>query len=306
MAGKKKKKRRSWLWNFMLLLVFLIGAGILFYPTVSDLWNNYRNQQLISEYTEVVETLESEDFSEIWAEAREYNAQHTVNTILDAFDEEEGDYVLSHPYDQVLNPTGNEIMGYLEIPKINVKLAIYHGIGTEALENGCGHIEGTSLPIGGVGTHSVLSAHRGLPSAKLFTDLDQLEIGDLFYITVLDEKLAYKVDQILTVLPEETEDLAIEEDKDLVTLVTCTPYGVNSHRLLVRGERTEYVPEEDTSTPSMILRNPLEGTNRSERLLVIGLMAFIIFLILFGIILKIHDWRKRRKQRKREKSEEES
>lgn len=306
MAGKKKKKRRSWLWNFMLFLVFLIGAGILFYPTVSDLWNNYRNQQLISEYTEVVETMESEDFSEIWAEAREYNAQHTVNTILDAFDEEEGDYVLSHPYDQVLNPTGNEIMGYLEIPKINVKLAIYHGIGTEALENGCGHIEGTSLPIGGVGTHSVLSAHRGLPSAKLFTDLDQLEIGDLFYITVLDEKLAYKVDQILTVLPEETDDLAIEEDKDLVTLVTCTPYGVNSHRLLVRGERTEYVPEEDTSAPSMILRNPLEGTNRSERLLVIGLMAFIIFLILFGIILKIHDWRKRRKQRKREKSEEES
>ena len=301
--SKKKKKKGSWISSLFLVLIFLIGAGILFYPTVSDLWNNYRNQQLISEYTEVVETLESEDFSEIWAEAREYNAQHTVNTILDAFDEEEGDYVLSHPYDQVLNPTGNEIMGYLEIPKINVKLAIYHGIGTEALENGCGHIEGTSLPIGGVGTHSVLSAHRGLPSAKLFTDLDQLEIGDLFYITVLDEKLAYKVDQILTVLPEETEDLAIEEDKDLVTLVTCTPYGVNSHRLLVRGERTEYVPEEDTSTPSMILRNPLEGTNRSERLLVIGLMAFIIFLILFGIILKIHDWRKRRKQRKREKSE---
>lgn len=304
--AKKKKKKGSWISSLFLVLIFLIGAGILFYPTVSDLWNNYRNQQLISEYTEVVETLESEDFSEIWAEAREYNAQHTVNTILDAFDEEEGDYVLSHPYDQVLNPTGNEIMGYLEIPKISVKLAIYHGIGTEALENGCGHIEGTSLPIGGVGTHSVLSAHRGLPSAKLFTDLDQLEIGDLFYITVLDEKLAYKVDQILTVLPEETEDLAIEEDKDLVTLVTCTPYGVNSHRLLVRGERTEYVPEEDTSTPSMILRNPLEGTNRSERLLVIGLMVFIIFLILFGIILKIHDWRKRRKQRKREKSEEES
>lgn len=306
MAGKKRNKRRSWLRNFMFFLVFLIGAGILFYPTVSDLWNNYRNQQLISEYTEIVETMESEDFSEIWAEAREYNEQHTVNTILDAFDEEEGDYVLSHPYDQVLNPTGNEIMGYLEIPKINVKLAIYHGIGTEALENGCGHIEGTSLPIGGVGTHSVLSAHRGLPSAKLFTDLDQLEIGDLFYITVLDEKFAYKVDQILTVLPEETEDLAIEEDKDLVTLVTCTPYGVNSHRLLVRGERTEYVPKEDISTPGMILRNPLEGTNRSERMLVIGLMVFIIFLILFGIILKIHDWRKRRKQRKREKSEEES
>ena len=148
--AKKKKKKGSWISSLFLVLIFLIGAGILFYPTVSDLWNNYRNQQLISEYTEVVETMESEDFSEIWAEAREYNAQHTVNTILDAFDEEEGDYVLSHPYDQVLNPTGNEIMGYLEIPKISVKLAIYHGIGTEALENGCGHIEGTSLPIGGV------------------------------------------------------------------------------------------------------------------------------------------------------------
>jgi sortase A len=227
-----------------------------------------------------------------------------VNTIIDAFDEEENDYVLSHPYDQVLNPSGNEIMGYIEIPKISVKLAIYHGIGTDALENGCGHIEGTSLPIGGIGNHAVISAHRGLPSAKLFTDLDQLEIGDLFYITVLDEKLAYKVDQIKTVLPEETEDLAIEDDKDLVTLVTCTPYGVNTHRLLVRGERTEYVEEEDSTTSGIILRNPLEGTDRSQRLLVTGLLVFIVVLILMGIIMKISDHRKRRRRRRAEREKE--
>lgn len=305
MAGKGKKKGHPWIRNIIFLLVFLTGAGILFYPTVSDLWNGYRNRQLISEYSEAVETMEPEDFSALWEEAREFNAQHRVNSIVDAFDEEENDYVLSHPYDQVLNPTGNEIMGYIEIPKINVKLAIYHGIGTDALENGCGHIEGTSLPIGGIGNHAVLSAHRGLPSAKLFTDLDQMETGDIFYITVLDEKLAYKVDQILTVLPEETDDLAIEEDRDLVTLVTCTPYGVNSHRLLVRGERTEYIEEEDTAKPGIILRNPLEGTDRAQKLLVIGLLVFILFLIIFGVVLKVSDRRKRKKKQRSEQEENE-
>lgn len=294
MSGKKKKKS-SWLLNGVIVLIFLVGAGILFYPTVSDLWNNYRNQRLISNYTDTVETMEPEDYSKIWEEAKAYNDQHKVNTIVDAFDEEEGDYILSHPYDQLLNPTGNEIMGYLEIPKINVRLAIYHGIGPDALENGCGHIEGTSLPIGGESTHSVISAHRGLPSAKLFTDLDQIEVGDIFYINVLDETLAYKVDQILTVLPEETESLAIEEGKDLVTLVTCTPYGVNSHRLLVRGERTEYVPEDDVGDSGVILRNPLEGAGRAEKLLMIGLLVVMIVLIILTIAFKISDRRKKKK-----------
>ncbi|MDD7114778.1 MAG: class C sortase [Lachnospiraceae bacterium] len=294
MSGKKKKKS-SWLLNGVIVLIFLVGVGILFYPTVSDLWNNYRNQRLISNYTDTVETMEPEDYSKIWEEAKAYNDQHKVNTIVDAFDEEEGDYILSHPYDQLLNPTGNEIMGYLEIPKINVRLAIYHGIGPNALENGCGHIEGTSLPIGGESTHSVISAHRGLPSAKLFTDLDQMEVGDIFYINVLDETLAYKVDQILIVLPEETESLAIEEGKDLVTLVTCTPYGVNSHRLLVRGERTEYVPEDDVGDSGVILRNPLEGAGRAERLLMIGLLVVMIVLIILTIAFKISDRRKKKK-----------
>ena len=294
MSGKKKKKS-SWLLNGVIVLIFLVGVGILFYPTVSDLWNNYRNQRLISNYTDTVETMEPEDYSKIWEEAKAYNDQHKVNTIVDAFDEEEGDYILSHPYDQLLNPTGNEIMGYLEIPKINVRLAIYHGIGPNALENGCGHIEGTSLPIGGESTHSVISAHRGLPSAKLFTNLDQMEVGDIFYINVLDETLAYKVDQILIVLPEETESLAIEEGKDLVTLVTCTPYGVNSHRLLVRGERTEYVPEDDVGDSGVILRNPLEGAGRAERLLMIGLLVVMIVLIILTIAFKISDRRKKKK-----------
>lgn len=302
MAKKKKKiKKSSWCSYFMLALGFLAGACVLLYPTVSDLWNNYRNKKLSSSYTKAVETLKPEDYSAIWEEARAYNAQHTVNNIVDAFDEETNDYVLSHPYDQLLNPLGNEIMGYVEIPKINLKVAIYHGIGTEALENGCGHIEGTSLPIGGVGTHAVLSAHRGLPSAKLFTDLDQIEVGDLFYITVLDAKLAYRVDQILTVLPEESDALAIEPGRDLVTLVTCTPYGVNSHRLLVRGERTEYVEEEDKQ-PGIVLRNPLEGAaDRAQRLLILGLVAFILFLFFLEILFKILDWRKKRRKKRAER-----
>ena len=293
---RKKKKKSSRLSYVFLAVAFLAGAGILLYPTFSDLWNSYRNRRLISEYSTVVDTLDPVDYSDIWEEARAFNAQHKVNTILDAFDEETNDYVLSHPYDQVLNPTGNEVMGYLDIPKIHVRLAIYHGIGVKALENGCGHIEGTSLPIGGEGTHAVLSAHRGLPSAKLFTDLDQMEEGDLFFITILDQKLAYRVDQIKTVLPEETEDLAIEENRDLVTLVTCTPYGVNSHRLLVRGERTEYTEEEDTAGRGILLRSPLEGTDRTQTLLVVGLLAFLLFLFLLSIVLKITDRRKRKKK----------
>ncbi|MCD7882231.1 MAG: class C sortase [Lachnospiraceae bacterium] len=299
---KKKKKKGSRLLSAFLGIGFLIGFGILIYPTISEIWNTYRDQQLISDYTEAVEELESEDYSQIWAEAREYNEQHTVNTIVDVFDEEENEYVLSHPYDDLLDPLGNGIMGYLEIPKIDVKLAIYHGASAEVLEKGVGHIEGTSLPIGGEGTHAVLSAHRGLSSAKLFTDLDQLEIGDIFYLKILDETLAYEVDQILTVEPEETEALAIEEGMDLVTLVTCTPYGVNTHRLLVRGHRTEYVEEEAevTSSPVIVVRNPLEGTDQRQKLLVLAIVAFIIFISVLNIILSIRDRRRKRRKNRKE------
>lgn len=280
---------------------FLIGFGILIYPTVSEIWNTYRSQQLISDYTEAVEELESEDYSQLWAAAQEYNEQHTFNTIVDAFDEDEDEYVLSHPYDELLDPLGNGIMGYVEIPKISVKLAIYHGTSADVLAKGAGHIEGTSLPIGGTGTHAVISAHRGLSNAKLFTDLDQLEIGDIFLLRILDETLAYEVDQILTVEPDEIEALAIDEDMDLVTLVTCTPYGVNTHRLLVRGHRTEYVEEEAESTSVIVVRNPLEGTDQRQKLLVIAIVAFMIFISVLNVILSIRDRRRKRRNNRKEK-----
>lgn len=299
--AKTKKKRGflSFLIDFFFVIVFLVGVGILLYPTFSDFYNNYRNSQLITSYSETVAQIPEEDYSVILEDARKYNELHRVNEILDAFDEEAEEYILTHPYDQLLNPMNNNIMGFIEIPKISVRLAIYHGVGPDSLENGCGHIEGTSLPVGGVGNHTVLSAHRGLPSAKLFTDLDQLEEGDIFILNILGEKLAYAVDQIKTVKPEEIEDLAIDEEKDLATLVTCTPYGVNTHRMLVRGIRTEYTEEiaeqeEKNTTPS--IRNPLEGIEEKQKMLVIGGMAFVAIMLILSIILRISDRRKAKRR----------
>ena len=245
---KNKKKKGSIVLNIFIVAVFLTGAGIFLYPTISDMWNQYRNAQLISTYDQAVTGLSDDSYEKLWKEAEEYNAEHTVNAIVDAFNDEE-DYEPTHPYDEVLDPNGDGLMGSIEIPKLDVVLAIYHGLGKDVLEKGVGHVEGTSLPIGGESTHAVLAGHRGLPSAKIFTDLDQMEEGDIFLIHVLDKTLAYKVDQIKTVLPEETSELDTIPGEDHVTLVTCTPYGVNSHRLLVRGIRTEYVEEETEEEP---------------------------------------------------------
>ncbi len=199
--------------------------------------------------------------------------------------------MLSHPYDTLLDPNGNGLMGSIEIPKLNLKLAIYHGLGTEALENGVGHVEGTSLPIGGEGTHAVLAGHRGLPSARLFTDLDQMQIGDTFLIHVLDQTLAYKVDQIKTVLPEETEDLAIVPGEDHVTLITCTPYGVNTHRLLVRGVRTEYTEkiQEEVEAEIVPVFQPVYIT-------IAGGAVFVVVLLIVSAIMK----KKKRKEEEKE------
>lgn len=271
--------------NLGLVLLFLIGLSILLYPTFSNLWNTWRNDQLISEYSESIQEIPEADYSQMWEDAREYNRQHTVNTIVDVFDEEnEKEYEMSHPYDVLLDPSGNGIMGYIHIPKINVQLAIYHGVGEHALENGVGHIEGTSLPIGGESTHAVLSAHRGLPQAKLFTDLDQMEIGDTFFITVLDEKIAYQVDQIKTVLPEELDDLAIVKGEDYCTLVTCTPYGVNSHRMLVRGKRVELSEEEEKQAEEQ--KVTLSGMGVEEKTLLLGIAAFVVLTGLFAVIFR--------------------
>ena len=267
MSKKVKKSPRGF--TIGIAILFLAGACVLLYPTVSNLWNQYRNSKLASTYSQAVNSLGDDKYEQVLAQAREYNRQHTANTIVDAF---EGDYELSHPYDTLLNPNGDEIMGYLEIPEIDINLVIYHGVGKSALEKGCGHLEGTSLPIGGPGTHSVLAAHRGLPSAKLFTDLDQIKKGDVFYITVLHEKMQYKVDQIKTVLPNESQALAIEPGKDYVTLLTCTPYGVNTHRLLVRGQRTAWVEPEDVSNGPMFVKNI------AVRLLIAGIVVFLLFI----------------------------
>ena len=228
--------------TFLFGLLFLIGFGILIYPTVSNQWNTYRQNQLISSYDNTIQDMEPEDFTSEWEKAKAFNDTIQQNNLYgDVFGEDEND-IKGTEYWKILNVADDGVMGYLSIPKINIKLAIYHGTGDDELQTGVGHLNGTKLPIGGESTHSVLAAHRGLPSAKLFTDIDQLEVGDKFFIHVLDEVLAYKVDQILPMVDKDDHEtlgkaLQIEEGKDQVTLFTCTPYGVNSHRLLVRGIR---------------------------------------------------------------------
>lgn len=226
-----KKRNLS---TLILFLVFFIGLGLLLYPTVSDYWNSFHQTRAIAMYSEEVANLDDDKYDELFEAAHAYN--QTLVTKKDRYkmsDEERAEY------EALLNVSNNGIIGYIEIPLIGCSLPIYHGTDEAVLQIAVGHIEGTSLPVGGAGTHSVLSGHRGLPSAKLFTDLDKLTPGEIFIIQVLDETLTYEVDQILIVLPHEMDSLAIDPQKDYCTLVTCTPYGVNSHRLLVRGHRIE-------------------------------------------------------------------
>ena len=253
------KRRLS---SLVFALMFLLGFGILVYPTVSDQWNTYRQSQLISTYEEVVQQMEEEDFSEFWEVARNFNQNITENKLYeDVFGIDNSD-MKDTEYWRVLNLAGDGIMGYISIPKINIKLAIYHGTAEEVLQTGVGHLGGTKLPIGDESSHSVLAAHRGLPSARLFTDVDQLVKGDMIYIHILDETFAYQVDQILDMIDKDDVDalqeaLAVVDGEDKVTLFTCTPYGVNSHRLLVRGTRVAYNGEEEVelSVPENMLKS---------------------------------------------------
>ena len=246
--------------NVVFALMFVAGFLLLTYPTISDQWNTYRQNQLISSYEETVSTMEPEDFSEEWEKARAFNDTLAENNIYgDVFAGEDED-LEDTEYWSVLNAAGDGVMGYISIPKINVKLSIYHGTSDDILQTGVGHLDGTKLPIGGESTHCVLAAHRGLPSARLFTDIDQLEQGDRFYIHVLHEVLAYEVDQIYDMVDKDGMEtlesaMSIVDGEDHVTLFTCTPYGVNTHRLLVRGVRVPYEGEEDiaaTPTESMV------------------------------------------------------
>lgn len=236
-------KKRSTISTVILILVFLIGLSVMLYPTVSDFLNSISQSRYISGYKNEVAELNQDEYDSILEQARSYNTALLGNTARFEPTPEE-----TLRYEQLLRVDEAGVMGYLEIPKIDVYLPMYHGVSESVLEVGIGHIEGSSLPIGGAGTHTLLSGHRGLPSAKIFTDLDKLEIGDSFSIKVLNETMTYEIEEIQTVLPSEVEALAIAPRRDLCTLVTCTPYGVNSHRLLITGVRvdTEIVPGEKT------------------------------------------------------------
>ena len=214
-------------------IVFLIGFALLVYPSFSDYWNSFHQSESIMYYAEAVADMKEEDYKRILDSATVYNTTHPINWNFTEKDRED--------YNKELNFNNDGTMGYIEIPKIDVKLSIFHGTDESVLQTSIGHLEGTSLPVGGIGTHSVLSGHRGLPSARLFSDLDQLREGDIFTIHVLNETLTYEVDQIRVVLPTDLSTLTIDPKQDYLTLVTCTPYGINTHRLLVRGHRIENV-----------------------------------------------------------------
>lgn len=227
--------------TILFITTLLAGLSLLLYPTVSDWWNSLHQSRAIAGYAEAVAGLDGEAYELWWEKARQYNEKLAREGGRHRMTEgEKGEY------EAQLNVAGNGVMGYIEIPSIHCTLPIYHGTDEAVLQIAVGHMEGTSLPVGGEGSHCVLSGHRGLPSAKLFTDLDQVGEGDTFLLHVLDETLAYEVDQVKVVLPEEAGDLEAVRGEDYCTLVTCTPYGINTHRLLVRGSRTEYLPEEAT------------------------------------------------------------
>ena len=218
--------------TLLLILVFLTGLGLLLYPSFSDYWNSFHQTRAIMNYAENVANLDTEKYKEIIESARRYNQEMSLTGIRWLMTDEE-----RAVYESELNIDNTGNMGYIDIPKIDIRLPVYHGTNESVLQTSIGHLEGTSLPVGGEGSHCVLSGHRGLPSAKLFSDLDKMVVGDTFILTILNETLTYEVDQIRIVEPSDLSDLQIEEGQDYCTLLTCTPYGINTHRLLVRGHR---------------------------------------------------------------------
>ena len=223
--------------KIILIVIFIIGLFILLYPAVSQYWNSFVQSSVVSDYDKLFANMKDKDYSEDFKKADEYNQK------LFSLKYPLAQYKKISGYENLINVNNNGMMGYISINKIKVEIPIYHGTGASVLNVAVGHLEGSSLPVGGKSTHSVLSAHRGLPSARLFTDLNKLEVGDIFEITVLDRKLTYQVDQIRVVEPNNVSDLKIKKNEDYVTLMTCTPYGLNTHRLLVRGKRIENIDD---------------------------------------------------------------
>ena len=264
---------RKHLSTVILVFLLLIGLSLLLYPSVSNYWNSFHQTRAIATYAENVAKLDNNQYDQLWEEARAYNEALCFRSNPYYLSEEQ-----KAQYESLLDVSGLGVMGYIEIPEIDVSLPIYHGTEESVLQVAVGHLDWTSLPVGGESTHCVLSGHRGLPSAKLFTNLDKLQAGDIFLLRVLDEVLTYEVDQILIVEPQETGALRIEKGKDYCTLVTCTPYGLNTHRLLVRGHRIDNIEEAKT------VRVTADAI-QIEPLLVAPVVAIPILLLLMILLL---------------------
>lgn len=259
--------------TILLILALFVGLSLLLYPTVSDYWNSLHASQAVADYAENVRNLEAEKYEQVLQDAKSYNQMLPYEQTTFALSEEE-----KEAYDALLDISGTGVMGYIEIPTVNISLPVYHGTEDAVLQIAVGHLEWSSLPVGGESTHCVLSGHRGLPSAKLFTNLDKLVAGDKFIMRVLDEVLTYEVDQILIVEPTDVSTLIIEAGKDLCTLVTCTPYGINSHRLLVRGHRIE---NQDEAKAIRVTSDAIQ----IEPLIVAPAVALPMLLVLLVILL---------------------
>ena len=264
---------RKHLSTIVLLFILFIGLSLLLYPTASDYWNSFHQTRAIATYAENVANLDNNQYDQLWEDARAYNQALPFRSNPYYLSEEQ-----KAEYESLLDVSGLGVMGYIEIPEIDVSLPIYHGTEESVLQVAVGHLDWTSLPVGGESTHCVLSGHRGLPSAKLFTNLDKLREGDTFLLRVLDEVLTYEVDQILIVEPQETAALRVVEGKDYCTLVTCTPYGINTHRLLVRGHRV------DNAEQAKTIRVTADAV-QIEPLLVAPIVAIPMLLILLVLLL---------------------
>ena len=267
-----KKKNNNWT-TVLLVLLLLAGVSLLLYPSLSDYWNSMHQTRAIASYAETVSQLDTAQYDEMWKAAQDYNRSLAQRETAFALTDEQ-----KAAYESFLDVSGLGVMGYIEIPEIDCSLPIYHGTEESVLQVAVGHLEWSSLPVGGEGTHCVLSGHRGLPSAKLFTNLDKLAVGDTFLLRVLDEVLTYEVDQILIVEPEQVDALGIVPGEDYCTLVTCTPYGINTHRLLVRGHRVE-------NTPEAARMHVTADATQFDPLLVAPVLAIPVLLLLLMILL---------------------
>lgn len=282
--------------SVIIIFIMLAGLGVLAYPTISNYLSEKNGSYAIATYEEAVANEDEQAIQAAWDEAVRYNESLSGQPVHDPFLEGTG-MAMQDNYHEVLKL--NDTMGYVEIPKISVNLPIYHGTADEVLQKGVGHLEGSSIPVGGEGTHSVLTGHTGLTHAKIFTDLTELEKDDLFYVHVLNQTLAYRVDQIKVIEPENTDDLRRVDGMDYCTLLTCTPYAVNSHRLLVRGVRTEYIPEEkEAITPVS------SGTDEDRIVLIVAVIATAVMVVVVIFALHVHRRRMEKQERIRRMRQE--